>query len=140
MKIAIASDHAGFELKEKIKSELNKYEFVDLGTNSNNSVDYPDYAHALAKKIDTAEIEMGILICGSGNGVNITANKYKNVRAALCWNVQIAELARQHNNANVLSIPARFVDEKTAFEMINVFFTTLFEGGRHLTRVNKISC
>lgn len=139
-RIPIACDHAGFELKEKIKLEFyNIIDFVDFGTHSTESVDYPDMIHPLAKAINDEEYIMGIIICGSGNGVAITANRYKNVRAAICWTPEIASLARKHNNANILSLPARFISEKEAFEIIRVFFNTEFEGGRHQRRVEKIS-
>lgn len=139
-RIPIACDHAGFELKEKIKLEFyTVMNFVDFGTHSDESVDYPDMIHPLAKAINDEEYIMGIIICGSGNGVAITANRYKNVRAAICWTPEIASLARKHNNANILSLPARFISEKEAFEIIRVFFNTEFEGGRHQRRVEKIS-
>jgi len=140
MKILIASDHAGFELKELIKSQLSSFcEWEDFGTSSCESVDYPDYIHPLAKKIALSEDLKGIIICGSGNGVAMTANKHSNVRAALCWSPEIAALARKHNNANILALPARFISHETAFNIINTFFSTDFEGGRHLFRVNKIN-
>lgn len=140
MKIAIANDHAGFELKEKIKAHFSQFQFQDFGTNSTESVDYPDFAHPMAKAVNDNQFELGIVICGSGNGINMTVNKYKNVRSALCWEVEIAQLARQHNNANVLALPARFISEKLAFDIVNAFLTTSFEGGRHQTRVEKICC
>lgn len=140
-KIVIGSDHAGFEMKEKIKKAFaSKYEFTDKGTYSADSVDYPDYAHQVAEAVVSGSFEKGILICGSGNGVAMAANKHHSIRAALCWAPEIASLARQHNDANILCIPARFVDEKTAFEMIERFFDISFEGGRHLKRVEKIDC
>lgn len=140
-KIVIGSDHAGFEMKEKIKKAFaSKYEFTDKGTYSADSVDYPDYAHQVAEAVVSGSFEKGILLCGSGNGVAMAANKHHGIRAALCWTPEIAGLARQHNDANILCIPARFVDEKTAFEMIERFFDISFEGGRHLKRVEKIDC
>lgn len=142
MKIAIGADHAGYELKELIKEHLidHAHHVLDFGTHGTASVDYPDYAHPTANAVETAEAEMGILICGSANGVAITANKHAGIRAALCWLPQIAELARQHNNANILCIPARFVSTETALEMVDVFLNTQFEGGRHANRVAKIAC
>ncbi len=140
MEILIASDHAGYELKERLKKFFeSKYRWVDFGTFSTESVDYPDFIHPLAQEIENNPSKMGIIICGSGNGVAMTANKHPNVRAALCWRKEIAELARKHNNANVLSIPARFISEEEAFELVELFFMTNFEGGRHQTRVDKIN-
>jgi len=138
MIVAIAADHAGFELKEIVKKHFTNIVFHDFGTNSMQSMDYPDVAHPLATFVETHNV-MGILICGSGNGVNITANKHIGIRSALCWTPEIASLARQHNNANVIAIPARFVTENVAIEMIQTFLNTDFEGGRHQTRVAKIS-
>ncbi|MEP7197021.1 MAG: ribose 5-phosphate isomerase B [Saprospiraceae bacterium] len=140
MKIALGSDHAGFELKEKIQSYLitQQYEVNDFGCHNTNSMDYPDVIHPLAAEISNGNFKIGIIICGSGNGASITANKHKGVRCALCWNVEIAELARRHNDANILSIPSRFVSEEVAIKMVDVFLQTNFEGGRHQTRVNKI--
>jgi ribose 5-phosphate isomerase B len=137
MIIAIGADHAGFELKEIVKDHFKEFEFNDFGTHSTNSMDYPDVAHPLAKYVEGNNVR-GILICGSGNGVNITANKHAGIRSALCWNKEIAELSRLHNNANVIAIPARFVTTENALEMIQVFLDTKFEGGRHQIRVNKI--
>lgn len=140
MKIVIASDHAGFELKEFIKERLkNKIEFIDLGTFSSESIDYPDFAHPLAEKISKNEFNFGLLMCGSGNGVAMTANKHRNVRAALCWNEEITRLARLHNDANVLVFPARFIDYNIVIPMIELFISTPFEGGRHAKRVDKIN-
>lgn len=140
MKVIIASDHAGFELKEKIIKKFNaEFEWVNNGTFSSESVDYPDYAHPLADKVSKGEYEYGILICGTGNGIGMTANKHANVRAALCWNKEIAALARQHNNANILVLPARFIAEADAFSVVETFFSTAFEGGRHQRRVEKIN-
>jgi len=140
--IAIGGDHAGFELKGKIKSNLSdtEYQITDFGTNSPDSVDYPDYVHPLANSIQEGQNTLGILICGSGNGVCMTANKHKGIRAALCWNVELALLARQHNNANIICIPARFVESSLAIEMVKAFLKEDFEGGRHERRVSKIDC
>lgn len=140
MKIAIGSDHAGFQLKEKLKAYLqNKgFELKDFGTYSEERADYPDFAHPVANAVGTGEMEMGVLICGSGNGVNMTANKHYNVRSALCWNEQIAKLARQHNDANIIALPARFITEEEAEKCVDIFFSTSFEGGRHIQRVDKI--
>ena len=140
VKIAIGSDHAGFEYKELLKSFLTGYEVKDFGTYSTASVDYPDFAHPVAEAVESKEYTFGILVCGSANGVAITANKHQHIRAAICWLNEIASLARQHNNANVLCIPARFVSEELAKEMTTTFLTTEFEGGRHGNRVDKISC
>lgn len=140
MKIAIGSDHAGFCLKETLKAYLQKkgFEVKDFGAFSEERVDYPDFAHPVAKAVESNEVERGVLICGSGNGVNITANRHHGVRSALCWNEEIAKLARQHNDANVIALPARFMDEKEAEKCIDAFFSTPFEGGRHTDRVKKI--
>ena len=119
---------------------LKGHQIKDFGTNSDQSCDYPDYAHPLAKAINDGQLPLGILICGSANGVNITANKHQNVRSALCWNVEVAQLARQHNNANVLAIPSRFISKELALEIVEAFISTEFEGGRHAARVNKIAC
>jgi ribose 5-phosphate isomerase B len=141
LKIAIGGDHAGFTYKRLLKGFLKElgHEIQDFGPDSEASVDYPDHVHPLAKAIVNKEVDFGILICGSGNGVAITANKYQEIRAALCWETELAKLAREHNNANVLCIPARFVSEKAAEEMVKIFLETDFEGGRHLDRVNKIA-
>lgn len=140
MKVIIASDHAGFELKEKIINQFKvDFEWVNNGTFSSKSVDYPDFAHPLADKVSKGEFEYGILICGTGNGIGMTANKHANVRAALCWKKEIAELARQHNNANILVLPARFISDEDAFAVVKTFFSTAFEGGRHQRRVEKIN-
>lgn len=140
MKIIIASDHAGFELKERLKEKFgSKFEFDDYGTNSNESVDYPDFAHKLADKVANTPNQYGVLICGTGNGMAMTANKHKDIRAGLCWSKEIAALVRQHNNANILVMPARFILEETAFEIFSTFFSTDFEGGRHQRRVEKIN-
>ncbi|MCR5554889.1 MAG: ribose 5-phosphate isomerase B [Bacteroidales bacterium] len=139
--LLIAADHAGFETKEYIKQQLVKdgYTFKDFGTFSTESMDYPDVVHPLATLINQGEYPMGIVICGSGNGVNMTANKYPNVRSALCWNTELAALARQHNNANVLALPARFINKELALNIAKTFLTSSFEGGRHERRVNKIA-
>lgn len=140
MNFALGSDHAGYELKEKIKTILKEKNigFEDFGPFSEESVDYPDYGHKVGKAVQNKENEMGIAICGSGNGINMTVNKYKNVRSALCWTKEICELARQHNNANVLAIPARFITEQEALDIVVTFIETEFEGGRHERRINKI--
>lgn len=140
IKIAIGADHAGFEYKELLKSFLTEYEVKDFGTHSTQSVDYPDFAHPVASAVESKEYTFGILVCGSANGVAITANKHQHIRAAICWLNEIAALARMHNNANILCIPARFVSEDLAKEMTTTFLNTPFEGGRHEGRVDKISC
>lgn len=139
--LPIASDHGGYELKEFLKKNLIKegYKIKDLGTYSTESVDYPDYIHPLAKSVNDGIYEMGIIICGSGNGAQMTANKYLKIRAALCWNEEQAYLCRLHNNANIISLPGRFIDFNNAFKIVNIFLTTKFEGGRHIKRVEKIS-
>ncbi len=139
--LPIACDHGGYEMKEYLKRKLSGlgYKIKDLGTFSSDSVDYPDYIHPLAKAVDNDEYEFGIILCGSGNGAQMTANKYKNARAALCWTVEQAELSRQHNNANILSLPGRFVNKELAMEIALKFLNTEFEGGRHQRRVEKIS-
>jgi len=139
--LALGSDHAGYELKELLKKYLTDkgFEVKDFGTGSNRSVDYPDFAHPVAKAVNDNEIETGILICGSGNGVNIVANKYPKVRAALCWRKELAELARLHNNANILSLPARFISFEEAIKIVDLFLSTPFAGGRHQERIDKIS-
>jgi ribose 5-phosphate isomerase B len=140
--IAIGCDHAGFEYKTLVVQHLNKagYQVNDFGTYSLDSVDYPDFAHPTAESVANNESAFGILICGSANGVAITANKHAGVRAALCWQKDIAQLARQHNNANIICIPARFTSSYYCIEMIETFMKTSFEGGRHEGRVNKIAC
>ncbi len=138
-KIAIACDHAGFEYKELIKKYLeNNYEIEDFGTFSKDSVDYPDFVHPAATSVEKGENEFGILICGSGQGVAITANKHQQIRCALCWMPELAELARQHNNANMIAIPARFIAAELALDIVQKFLNTDFEGGRHQNRVSKI--
>jgi ribose 5-phosphate isomerase B len=141
-KIAIGGDHAGFEYKAKLTKVLQAlgYEVKDFGPFSEVSVDYPDFVHPLSMAVEAGEYELGIVICGSGNGVAITANKHQDIRAALCWNEELAALARQHNNANVLAIPARFVGYSLAENMAKTFLQTDFEGGRHQNRVSKIAC
>jgi len=138
-KIPIASDHAGYEMKQKLIDFFSQeFEFEDLGAYSEESVDYPDFAHKEANLIENKTFEKGILLCGSGNGIAITANKHSGIRAALCWTAEIAALARQHNDANILVIPARFIDFEEAKKCVITFFSTEFEGGRHQNRVNKI--
>ena len=142
MNIAIGADHAGFEYKELLKKHLEKngHQVKDFGTYSLASVDYPDFAHPVGSAVEKKEFELGVLICGSANGVAITANKRQGIRAAICWTEEIASLARQHNNANIVCIPARFVSSDLAEKITDKFLVTPFEGGRHETRVNKISC
>lgn len=142
LKIAIASDHAGFELKLKLVNYLEKKDMKikDFGTHSNKSADYPDFVHPLAEAMKFGEFDLGIVICGSGNGVNITANKHQHIRCALCWIPEIASLARRHNDANVLALPARFLTATQASEITDAFLEATFEGGRHQKRVNKIAC
>jgi len=141
MKIHIGCDHAGFSLKELVKNELTLggHEVIDHGTFSEESTDYPEYAHATAGAVES-DNGMGILICGSANGVCMTANKHQGVRAALCWNEEVAKLAREHNNANIICLPARFITTEEAFKMVSTFIHTPFEGGRHERRVSKIAC
>jgi ribose 5-phosphate isomerase B len=140
MKVAIGSDHAGFSLKEEVIRYLlnNGFEVEDFGAYSDERVDYPDFAHPVANAVETHAVDMGVVICGSGNGVNMTANRHHGVRSALCWNAEIAKLARQHNDANVIALPARFISVEEAEKCINEFFSTEFEGGRHTDRVKKI--
>ncbi|MCA1751584.1 MAG: ribose 5-phosphate isomerase B [Cryomorphaceae bacterium] len=142
MNIYIGSDHAGFDLKELIIKRINtKFgTLVDKGTFSSESTDYPDFAHAVAELVEREEGALGILICGSANGVSMAANKHAGVRCAICWNKEIAELARLHNDANILALPARFISSDLALELVEAFFTNEFEGGRHARRVNKIAC
>ena len=141
MKIIIGNDHAGVEIKEAIISFLKEREIdcKNAGSDSNESVDYPDFAHAVASKVHRKEFELGILICGSGNGANMTANKHENIRSALCWNKETCLLSRQHNDANILSLPARFISLEEAKEMVDLFLSTPFEGGRHQRRIDKIN-
>ena len=140
--IPIGSDHAGYELKESLKSYLSDkgYEMRDFGCHSSESVDYPDFAHPVASLVEGSTDIKGILICGSGNGISMTANKHQGIRAAISWKAEIAELARLHNDANILVLPARFITEQEAKSIVDTFFSTDFEGGRHQNRVNKISC
>jgi ribose 5-phosphate isomerase B len=140
--IAIGSDHAGYDHKEALISFLEGkgLSFHDYGTDSRDSVDYPDYAHPVALAVETGEAAFGILLCGTSNGVAITANKHQGIRAAICWGEEIVSLVRQHNNANILCIPARFVSEPLAEKMLEIFITTEFEGGRHERRVEKMAC
>ena len=140
-KIAIASDHAGYFLKEKIIKYLSKesYEIKDLGCYSGEKVDYPDFGHALARAVAAQEYELGISICGTGNGINMTVNKHPGIRSALCWNEDISRLARAHNDANICALPGRFISESEAFLIVKTFLTTRFEGGRHQGRIDKIS-
>lgn len=140
VKIAIGGDHAGFEYKEILKDFLKDYEVKDFGTSSSTSVDYPEIAHPLALAVENGEFDYGILLCGSANGVAITANKHNGIRAGLCWENEVAALVRKHNDANILCIPARFVSEELAKEITTTFLNTEFEGGRHQNRVDKISC
>ncbi len=140
-KVAIGCDHAGYPFKDSIKALLQSrgIEILDFGTDSPDSVDYPDFAHPLAEKVEAGEAGLGVVLCGSGNGVAITANKHQGIRAAVCWKEELASLARKHNNANVLAIPVRFVSKEVALSMVETFLETPFEGGRHERRVNKIS-
>lgn len=140
LSIAIGSDHAGFEYKELLRDFLNTSQIKDFGAYNSDSADYPDFAHPVADAVESGEFDFGILVCGSANGVAITANKHQGIRAAICWTEEIAELARKHNNANVLCIPARFVSQDLAKAITKKFLTTEFEGGRHANRVDKISC
>ncbi len=142
IRIAIGSDHAGFELKTQIKEWLEPQVEVlkDLGTNSEESVDYPDFAHAVAGEVEKGKYDLGILICGTGIGVDMTANKHQGIRAALCWNKEISKMAKSHNNANVICLPGRFIIIEQAKEILDTFFNTEFEAGRHKRRIDKISC
>jgi ribose 5-phosphate isomerase B len=141
MKIAIGNDHAGVEMKMALQKWLEEqgYEISNYGTDSADSMDYPDVVHPLASAVERGEFELGVLVCGSGQGVSFTANKHQGIRAALCWHPEIAELARSHNNANILSLPGRFLDEDTAIEILKRFITTAFEGGRHQARIDKVA-
>lgn len=140
MIIPIGCDHAGFQLKQTLISYLESkgYEVKDFGCYSEESIDYPDFAHPVADLVEKNEGMLGILLCGSGNGINMTANKHQGIRAALCWQPEIAKLSREHNNANILTLPARFISEEIAKEMVDIFFSTDFEGGRHQKRIDKI--
>ena len=139
--IALASDHAGYELKKKLITHLESLgieKIKDFGTYSSESADYPDFAHPMAEAVESGEYEYGISLCGSGNGINMTVNKHQGIRSALCWNVEISELARSHNDANICALPARFIDEELAYKIVDKFLSTDFEGGRHLRRIKKI--
>ncbi|MGQ1785574.1 MULTISPECIES: ribose 5-phosphate isomerase B [unclassified Saccharicrinis] len=140
--VGIASDHAGYELKELLKLFLSEkgIQCVDFGTDSNESCDYADFAHPLATAVENKEVEIGISVCGSGNGINMTVNKHVGIRAGLCWNKQISKLARAHNNANICSLPARFITVDEAKDIVNAFLESEFEGGRHERRIKKIPC
>ncbi|WP_341199991.1 ribose 5-phosphate isomerase B [Croceibacter atlanticus] len=142
MKIAIGNDHAGTFYKNTIVEYLKSenIEVINYGTNSEDSVDYPDFVHPVAADVESNRVNLGIIICGSGNGASMTANKHQGVRSALCWTKEITKLSREHNDANILSIPARFTSVQQALEMVKVFLNTEFEGGRHQTRVDKIAC
>lgn len=141
LKIAIGGDHAGFQLKEIIKTKLESEDYFieDFGPFSDQSVDYPDFVHPVASSVENGEYNFGILICGSGNGVAMTANKHKGIRAALCWNEMLAKLARAHNNANILCLAGRFLDDELAMDIVDTFLKTGFDGGRHLNRIKKIT-
>ena len=140
--IALASDHAGYALKQKVRRFLEEKgaQVHDFGCYSTESCDYPDYAHPLAAAVENGEYTFGVVICSTGNGICMTANKHQGIRAALCWDIPLASLARRHNNANVLGLPANYITEPLALEVVDTFFTTDFEGGRHERRVNKIPC
>ena len=140
MKIAIGNDHAGVQVKEKIKEHLIKkgHTVINKGYDGKESVDYPDYIHPVSLEVKEKKAQIGIIICGSGNGAAMTANKHKGVRAAICWSEEIAKLARQHNDANIISIPSRFLSEKEIINIVEVFIKTDFEGGRHKRRIDKI--
>lgn len=142
MKLAVGGDHAGFEYKVKLLLELAEegHTVKDFGPYSDESVDYPDFVHPVAEAVERGDYELAIMICGSANGVAMTANKHQKIRAAICWNNDLAALARQHNNANVICLPGRFISYETASELVKTFLTSEFEGGRHERRVNKISC
>ena len=139
-KIFISSDHAGFKLKEAIKIFLNKkrYKFTDLGPKNNDKVDYPDYAHKVAKKVKINKNHVGILVCGSGMGMNIAANRHKNIRAAQCFNLKSTKLSRLHNDANIITLGSRLLNKKNVMSLVNIFLNTKFEGGRHTKRIKKI--
>lgn len=142
MKIAIGNDHAGTEYKFAILSYLEEqgHTVVNYGTDSESSVDYPDFVHPVAADVESGAVDFGIVVCGSGNGANMTANKHQKVRSALCWNKEIVALARQHNDANILSLPARYIAKQQAIEMVKTFLETAFDGGRHSARIDKIAC
>ncbi len=142
LKIAVASDHAGFERKQTVLKYLQEQgiEYRDFGAFSAESSDYPDFAHPLAKAVSNGEFKFGITLCGSGNGINMTANKHQGIRSALCWMTEIAQLARLHNDANICALPARYITDAQAIDIVKVFLATGFEGGRHINRINKIPC
>ena len=142
MKVAIGCDHAGYLLKDYVVDQLEKQgvEVLDFGTNGPDSVDYPDFGHAVCKEVETKKVDYGILICGTANGMAMTANKHKGIRCGLCWLPEIAVLTKQHNDANVIALPARFIDLKTGWEIVEAYMNASFEGGRHQRRVDKISC
>ena len=139
-KVGLACDHAGYPLKEAVKVHLQSAGYVvkDFGTNSGESVDYPDFAHPLAEAVERSEVDRGITLCGSGNGISMAVNKHRGIRAAICWSEEITRLARQHNDANVCSLPARFLSEEEAQRIVDLFLSTDFDGGRHQKRINKI--
>ena len=141
-KVGMACDHAGYELKEYLKKVLAKrgYQVIDFGTNSPESMDYPDTAHPLAEALEAGKVDFGVSMCGSGNGITMTLNKHQKVRAALCWKPEIAALAKQHNNANILSMPARFISRRMAVRILDAYLSAKFEGGRHQIRIEKIPC
>jgi ribose 5-phosphate isomerase B len=141
-KLGMACDHAGFQMKELVKEYLQSigYEVVDFGTHSEASVDYADFAHPLASAVENGELDFGVAMCGSGNGINMTLNHHKGIRSALCWNAEIAALAKQHNNANICTLPARFVTFEEAKAIVDAYLNAEFEGGRHEGRINKIPC
>ena len=142
MKIAVGNDHAGYEIKLVVLEWLNEqgYKVKNFGTDSPDSVDYPDFAHPVADAVESGEYDLGVLVCGSGQGVSIAANKHQGIRAALCWIPEIAKLARIHNKANILCMPGRYVDRETAIQIMEIFFSNSFEGGRHQVRIDKIPC
>lgn len=138
--IAFCSDHAGYELKEIIKKHVEAagYSVTDFGTHSTESCDYPDFAHPAAEAVESGKAQLGIAMCGTGNGISMTLNKHQGIRAALCWSIELAKLAREHNNANILVLPARFIDPQVALQIVDTFLATPFEGGRHQRRIDKI--
>ncbi len=140
MRIGIACDHAGYKLKLSLAKHLSDkgYKVVDFGAHTDASVDYPDFAHPMAEAVENGVVDCGVSLCGSGNGINMTVNKHQGIRAALCWNVEIASLGRYHNDANICSLPARFISEEEANAIVDTFLTTDFEGGRHMRRIDKI--
>ena len=142
MKIAIGSDHAGFLLKKELINYLTSknIEVIDKGCYSEERADYPDFGHAVANSVENKDVDLGILICGSGNGINMSANKHQAIRSALCWKAEIAELARQHNDANIMALPARYITTEEAQKCTDAFINSIFEGGRHADRIKKITC